>query len=171
MVSIRHNIFETNSSSTHSIAMVLSKNNYSLDYLKYLNDKLCEDNYLHIKFRDFHGKTEYIYGIKDKIAFLLMLDFNQFAGWVYDENQLNEEDRNNYLCYMYEDSSIFKLIEGLCIDKIPNCKGIMIDKIEGSIDHQTIESYNYGEEFLDSYDVNLEDFLFNDNYLILADHD
>lgn len=82
--------------------MLLSKNNYSLDYLKYLNEKLpTEDPCLHVKFRDFHGETEYIHGIKDKIVFLLMLDFNQFAGWAYEENQLNEEDRNDYLYYIY----------------------------------------------------------------------
>lgn len=161
MKTIRTNVFETNSSSTHSLAISVKPWEPSL----YLN----EDQKYHISFRDFEGKVEHITWISEKIAFLLQLSMQCKGYYYYTDSKIDPLDEEEEREELY-DLPLFKQIEMTLRLYNPKCQGLIVDDLRGHIDHQTSQEYHSGEEFLADFNMPLKDYLFG-NVILLADHD
>ena len=160
MKSIRCNTFETNSSSTHSLAISLEPLNNSI--------YLSQDSKYHVSFRDFEGKPEHITWVSEKIAFLLQLSM-QGRGYYYSDSEISLQDQEEEYEELY-DLPLFKQIEMTLRLHEPKCQGLIVDDLRGHIDHQTSSNYYNGENFLAEFNISLADYLFG-NIILLADHD
>ena len=148
MINIRRGVFETNSSSTHSIVMMKNP------------EAQFPDNW---------------YQLSEDGGLILFEDDLDF-GWGPDI--LN--DSFGRLCYAiasYGDKKekMDEICE-LCKKHIPGFKSFCFmndgygrrSQYHGSIDHQSVGTL---DGFLKSADVSLEDFIFNNRYLVIIDHD
>ena len=162
MRTVRHNTFETNSSSTHSL-VISSK-------FKQPEISLDEEGKYHIKFRDFEGDVEQITSLSDKIAFLLQLSM-QCLGYYYYSNArpLTPSEIEEEL-WDLTDLTLFKSIECAIKELNPSCSGLVVDDFRGHIDHQTALQYFSGEDFLNENCISLKDYL-QGNVMLVADHD
>ncbi len=161
MKTIRADVFETNSSSTHSLAISVKPLEPSL--------YLSEDSKYHISFRDFEGDTEQITWISEKIAFLLQLSMQCRGYYYYSDSEIDLLDREEEYEELY-DLPLFKQIETTLRLYNPECQGLVVDDLRGHIDHQTLLEYHSGEAFLADFNMSLADYLFG-NVILLADHD
>ena len=161
MFTIREGVFETNSSSSHSIA--LNPKRYSNYEAKFYMFKTDDSG--NVKVLSKLGEYGWGYDILDspdeKLSYILTMIV---CG--SDANTLQE---------IY-DSNEFKEVEE-CVIKNTEFDGIIIDNIDpnhiddGSyyIDHQSFYS-NY-KDFLNDYDLTLEEYLFNSRYSVIIDND
>ena len=153
MLQIRNGVFETNSSSSHSIVVTKGNaDNVNQDHGWHINDNgICK-----------------IYDSED-------LEFGRYPFDVL----YTWYDRMRYAIASYGDEEHFKEIENLCVQHIENLKQIVLPK-DYSSDSNEKETY-YGwvdhqssgllQHFLDKNNVTLEEFLFNDNYIVIIDGD
>ena len=171
MKSIRNSVFETNSSSTHSLTLVQksSKNIYTLS----------ENGYLEAGFDDYFSEFSYdVYStVEEKLRFLLTLlasfyyeykrneYFKQTGKWIYGQYTTQKELKS-----MEE----FKEIQRLVKKNIRGCKGLRFRKnsfdekgeVTGGIDtHHHQECHNL-KSYLQKNGVTLEQFLFSPNIVI-----
>lgn len=171
MKSIRKSVFETNSSSTHSLTLVQksSKNMYTLS----------ENGYLEAGFDDYFSECSYdVYStVEEKLRFLLTLlasfyyeykrneHFKQTGKWLYGQYTTQKELKS-----MEE----FKEIQKLVKKNIPNCKGLRFRKnsfnengeVAGGIDtHHHHECHNLNS-YLKKNGITLEQFLFSPHIVI-----
>jgi hypothetical protein len=161
MKKVRRSVFETNSSSTHSVS--IRKGDVRDSYLTVNPD----DNKVHVELGEY--------------------------GWGY-ESLRSQSERLSYLCTMLmmtEARSIkaiedifetdgFKQINNLIAEKC-NCDGIYLDDeiqikdwgidINGYIDHQSCEDYSNIQDFLNEYNTDIENFIFNDGVTVIIDND
>jgi hypothetical protein len=165
MKTIRNNVFETNSSSSHSLCIgassELSPSYLTIDHA---------DNCVHVEFGEFGWGYDKINDQYDKLAYLItmlvetegnkcksMLDLRNTKGF----NLINET------------------IKGHC-----NCDGIIIDSSispstwntnyvahDGYIDHQSYEDYHTLQDFLNDWEVTIEQFIFNYDLSLIIDND
>ena len=181
---IRNKVFETNSSSCHSLSINTNVTPYLSPHLKSAISKA--DNMLHIRFGEF--------------------------GWGYDE-YTNPYDKLQYALTMvletegrtaddFYETEGFKAINEL-IKNFLSCDGIAIDseitqktyyhhkwddknmeyiedrsrppytwlESDGYIDHQSHEDYDNLNDFLFDYSVSLFDFIFNPGIKLIIDND
>jgi len=166
---IRRHVFETNSSSTHSVC--ISKGDIGNSYL-FVDD---EDNKVHVSFGEFGWGYDTLTSQTEKLSYLCTMlmeteckkfenvdDIYQTIGF----NQIND-----------------------CIKEKCNCDGVVFDdEIEvrsyeyqgktytyldkdGYIDHQSCEGYANINDFLNDYGTNIESFIFNNNISVIIDND
>ncbi len=181
MKQIRNNIFETNSSSTHSVSLT----NMSSDILNFeqLDSYVDQaDHYIHIEFGEFGwGYDEYVDAYM-KLQYLLTM--------------IMELHRNELLTFDdFYNLDEFILVECIVTENVKDCKGICIandcfkrnsydsedkdgnpitkywNSFNGYIDHQSYEDYETLADFLDNWCVTLEDFIFNENVELIIDND
>ena len=173
MKQIRRNVFETNSSSTHSVCI-------SSNYNKYfdsnsLNAFIDYDNKVHVRFGEFGWEIEDYNSPYDKLQYIVTM--------------LVETEGNNVSCVddLFETDG-FKLINDAVADYC-HCDGIWIDENmemdsytwngnthyyiehEGYIDHQSCEDYNSVQDFLDYYDLDITQFIFDGDVIVHTDND
>lgn len=174
MKTIRHNVFETNSSSTHSVSV--SHKITSLYGSDCLNDYIDYfDNKVHVRFGEFGWEIESYALPYDKLQYVVTM--------------LVETEGNNITSVddLWETEG-FKLINDAVADYC-HCDGIWIDdnmklnsytwygekhyyiSHEGYIDHQSYEGYKSVQDFLDDYGVNITDFIFNLGVVVHTDND
>lgn len=162
MIAVRWGVFETNSSSTHSVAMYLWPKEYQKLYLH-------DDGKYHVKFRNFDGRCEHIQDLSDKIAFLLQLSMQGQGVYNYlDSSAEPSELEEDYEILL--DLPLYKEIQSALMQYDSACKGLVVDRLMGTIDHQTATEYYRGEDFLEDQRISLRDFLFG-NTVLIADHD
>ncbi len=163
MRSIRRGCFETNSSSTHAIAVSTKK--WSEWYRRI---SLASDDRLHIQFREFDGYEDPICtDLKEKIAFCLQFELHK-AGWFfYPGDLIPSEELEEFEECLYN-LPVYREIAGLLCKHEPKCQGLKVDRVTGIIDHQTLTSYFSINELLEDHNISLEDFLFGDTYLIMG---
>lgn len=178
---IRRGVFETNSSSTHTVTIV-GKDKYTYG----INEKDIPEIYTDFKVDPRYNKV--------------LVDFGEF-GWgpnAYNDPMIklsyaltmiaSTECMNISSSNLFFESKGFKDINDLIADKY-NCKGIFIDsdidirhygsdpnshpyiEIDGYIDHQSYEVYNSLDDFLSEYNLTLEDFIFNKNVVLIIKND
>ena len=151
MIQIRRNVFETNSSSSHSLIMM--KNDKPLPQFiepgYYVNDK---------------GEINFW---EDDLEFG-RAPFNMLVDWYHR------------LCYVFatyaDDKETREKVEAICYSRIIGLTNIKFPKNSwynnttyyGCIDHQ---SMGLLESFLKDNDISLEDFIFNDRYVVVIDGD
>lgn len=173
MRQIRKNVFETNSSSTHSVS-ISSKNGGYYDSTA-LNAFIEYDNKVHVKFGEFGWEIEDY-----------SLPYNKLQ---YIVTMLVETEGNDVSCVedLFETDG-FKLINDAVADYC-NCDGIWIDddmKLDsytwggkthyyidhnGYIDHQSYEDYKSVQDFLNDYHLDVTQFIFDNGVIVHTDND
>lgn len=167
---IRYGMWETNSSSCHSVCISKHK---LMNFAMPTPDP--SDNFLHVTFGEFgwevHEYNDPLTKLKYALTMVAMV-----------ENPKNEDE-------FYETEG-FKAIDEVVKNKL-NCNGVVVEddfaiqrwestrtgkyyeelEIDGYIDHQSCEDYNSLQDFLNDYDVTLEDFIFNSDVILKTDND
>lgn len=169
---IRNNVFETNSSSVHTL--VISSKNRGRCHLHVEND-----GYIHVKLTTYYGKDEKDYTTQlEKLTYIVTWMYvyygcnlkNLFDGWIW------KEFIKKFCGYVNED--VHRTPTGL---NEPKCVGIKIDKITNEInsaydflDHQSVPWGAYDSE---NCIINLSDtskiitFIFDKNLWLHTDCD
>jgi hypothetical protein len=144
---IRRNVFETNSSSTHSFSHGGAFNNIIVE----------DDGFVHTNLGEFGWEIRNYYDSEAKLAYILLVaaSFTDHSFW-YFENGFNEELKS------FKCTDLYKDIEDVVKDHM-NCDGIEINKnSEGYIDHQSLEYDSFNEWLYDTGASSIEDFIFGD---------
>ena len=166
MKSIRNNVFETNSSSTHSLTFV-SKGSK----IKY---KLSESGYLEAGFDDYILESTYecYTTVEEKLRFVLTL----LASFYYEykvKSHYQKTGKFGYVGYTtkkeLQSLDDYKEILRLVQEKIPNCKGLRFRKhsfdengvVLGSMDTHHLQDCHSLHEYLKKNNVTLEQLLFS----------
>ena len=158
MKQIRRNIFETNSSSSHSIVLTnndLDKSNS--EYFPYFETYLCNDGTYDISNYDLtFGRSPFdiLCTFSEKLNYAI-------ASFGKERFHELEELACKYL----------KGLDGKCCSgiKLPSCRwSSKEDKYYGEIDHQSIGIL---QNFLFKENISLEEFLTNSNYIVIIDGD
>lgn len=150
MIQIRKGVFETNSSSMHSITFSgkeLEENKMAIDY----------DGYIHATFGEFGWEVESYYDQGTKLSYLLTMamHLNDFYVWCCRSTEDAEREIEEFM--QTED---FKRISD-AVGEYAHCNGIIIDYGEGYIDHQSRE-YGCLDEFLYDCGTDIINFVFGD---------
>lgn len=146
-LNIRHDTFETNSSSVHSL--IIAK-----EGLESSNLPINNEGYIEAEYGEF-GKDGEIYDSQsDKLSYLLTQCY-YLGGWEY---QLHRETNYHFRC-----------VEDAICD-YTGAKGILIVGGEPDIDHQSHPEYEL--RFVNEYDEkSIQNFVFNKYIALLCDCD
>ena len=157
---IRDGVFETNSSSCHAVSFSKHK------IMNFALPTPNEDGYLHMDFGEFGWEERRYNDPITKLRYALTMIAMVHRGEFYNAEEFYELDD-------------FKMIDEVVKNKI-DCKGIIMEdsafnsdwyEIDGYIDHQSCEDYSCLQDFLNDYDVSLEDFIFNADVILITDND
>lgn len=153
-VKIRQNVFETNSSSTHSVC--ISKGSYEPS-----GNELDPswDNYIHTEIGEFGWEFRKYYDIDSKISYIVTMIYETELGDKFDfSNKVSVEEINTA---MLESPTFNELNE--YIKMTFHCDGLYVDNTDGYIDHQSsTDDYANAKEFLDDAGVDsVVEFVFN----------
>ena len=157
MRQVRNGVFETNSSSVHSISIC----NRELEQNKML---IADDGYIHIELGEFGWAIRNYSDQYSKLSYLITMavHLNDFYIWCCNQ----EERKLEIEAFMQTED--FKHISDE-ISKYAGCNGIIIDESEGYIDHQSIYS-NSLEAFLDLNNTDIIEFVFG-GVIVHTDND
>lgn len=184
MKQLRKNIFETNSSSTHSVT-INGKDKYEWDALSgYVDD---EDGKIHVELGEFGWGYDEYEDAYMKLSYLLTMILElRKATFGHTGIKTLEE---------YYNLDEFILVESIVVENTPGCKGIELKNADfnfnpyddpeidiknetqgyldhnGYIDHQSYEDYECLDDFLNSWDTSIEDFIFNESVQLIIDND
>ena len=180
----RNSIFETNSSSTHSVSIRGASNPPQYEYTlgAYIDPA---DHYIHIPFGEFGWGYDEYEDDYNKLQYLLTMIAETHKSNYYHPDYTSVDE-----FYNLDD---FILLESIVCEHIPGCKGICIaseitDKIyddvtdkegnpyhsidiNGYIDHQSYENYTCLADFLEDNEITIEEFLFNPYVQLIIDND
>lgn len=157
---IRKGIFESNSSSSHSLSISRMQN---YDYTS-LRQHIDLDGILHIYPKDFEWEiNEYSFPY-DKTQYALAM-INMTEGEGRGETDIYETEG-------------FQLLKSTIMENIPECTDVVVEVNDdpwsspfGHIDHQSCECYKSLQHFLNDYDVTLEEFIFSTGVILKTDND
>lgn len=152
MIKIRENVFETNSSSTHSVAVSSKDRGYSHEM------PVDENGTLYIQLGEYNWGPDILYTPYDKLCYVMSYLSQNYSSVEEFANDVDTGAINSVAeeidCYL----------KGNC-----GVSNIVIKKVDGGwgdglgyIDHQSVG-------FL--YDENLIDLIFNNSKIILIDND
>ena len=169
---IRQGLFETNSSSCHSITVI--KNG------KLTTDNvfpILSDNKVHAEFGEFGWGPDRYTDPYHKLQYALTMALETEIYYKIPHNVSNMRIKSKKDYYNCES---FKMINDL-IKKECHCDGVEIDsdieldgswlRYDGYIDHQSRENYNNLEEFLKDHEITLKDFIFDTSKVLIIDND
>lgn len=176
---IRSGLWETNSSSTHTVYFTSGDTQEDISELsKYIQD----DDYLHIELGEFEWEIKSYTDAYTKLQYALTMAF------VTECTEIVKDDKDTI---SFEETAGYKVINDLIASKL-HCSGIKIDSEiklrsyedydgsivmylecnDGDIDHQSsTDAYNSLQDFLDDYDISLETFVFDPNVVLHTDND
>ena len=160
MKQIRRGVFETNSSSTHSVTIDHSKG-LSTNYLY-----VSEDGYVHAEFGEFGWEVWNYTDQETRLSYLLTMArcLNGCNESCYDD-VTNEEDIKNFI-----ETRDFDRINEV-VAEYANCKGLWLDPSDGYIDHQSREDYRTLDDFLHEYNTDIKEFIFGAGVTLHTDND
>ena len=143
MKKIRKSVFETNSSSMHSLILNKSEEIKDISALK-----LDDDGYLHIELNDYSYLKKDLKELNEILSFVAsyMIEYGYYNGWSEKNNY--ERDPNP------EEMKKFKGIDILekIVKKYISTKGIIIEKITRG-HFPAAESFNISEEKMFNSDI------------------
>lgn len=158
---IRDCVFETNSSSMHSVSV---HGNRSINKY-YKLDKVIE-----IRLGEYGWSGDPLYDFPDKLPYaMLMVLYTEYPGFnPYDDDFVVDQEELKKL------NGYKTLLEA--IRKHDDCEAIAIKKKigfypYGYIDHQSYEDYSSLADFLKDWNVDAERFLFDDDVVVYIDND
>lgn len=166
MRKIRTGVFETNSSSSHSIA--LNTIPRSGRYNSVFGIEPDENGYIHAELGEFGWGYDVLYNTLDKLSYVLTIAISSMGDSIKSAEDF----------YQTED---FKMIQE-CV-KEHGVNGLIVDNVivvnkygdrtwteyGGYIDHQS--QFGSVQGFLDAYGITLEELIFTDKYNIIIDND
>lgn len=162
---IRYGMFETNSSSCHSVTV---KGKYNKDdYVLIAN----HSGVISVSLDEYGWDGDPCYDFDSKLAYAMSMvlhteypNFNHYdEDFVVDQEVL--EDLNGY-------KMLLNAIKERC-----KCNQIVIKRHNmdyypyGYIDHQSYEDYDSLQDFLDDWNVDVDRFLFDDGVVVHIDND
>jgi hypothetical protein len=165
MRQIRQCVFETNSSSTHSL-VVRGRGRPLSDFFLHIED----DGYVHTSFGEFGWGYDVLYGQDEKLSYLCTM------AACADSSMASNDD-------FYKNPE-FQAINDVIKEKC-GCRGLIIDTLitkkvskdgvtswtvfDGYVDHQS--AYGSLQAFLDDYGVTIEQVIFSPAVEIIIDND
>ncbi len=161
MKQIRHSVFETNSSSTHSVS--IHRNSNKIEQNKMV---VCDDGYIHATLGKFGWEEEDYDSQESKLSYLLTMAVHKNGLCAY--NITDEEDQE--AIDSLQKTEDFKRISAEVANHA-GCKGVVVDYSSGYIDHQSHEDYRSMDDFLDNYGVSILEFIFGSDVVIHTDND
>lgn len=169
MKKIRRNVFETNSSSSHSVTIY--KDRDSVTWHKSLDLDMNWDDRYEISFGEFGWGPDTYCLPNNKLSYLVTM-IAMTSGeypWCCNESELKEiiERVENHEDFLELSESISSYLRS----NGDYCKGLSIKVEEGYIDHQSYEYYSNLQDFLDDYGVSAEEFVFNPAIVLEIDND
>lgn len=158
MIKIREQVFETNSSSAHSVYVRWSDN----AVFEYDSIMSCVDKYLNELEIELGCFGWDIYSYSDaytKLQYALTMVYETEVPFIEGKDQSAFYETDGY-------NEILSLIHDKC-----GVNKISIKSFDGYIDHQSYEDYNSLNDFLNDYGVTLEEFIFCPNVILHTDND
>ena len=156
MLKIRQSVFETNSSSTHSL--VISKKDRGYDY----DGLIIADGILYISFGEYGWGPAILKYPHEKLSYLIT-DRNNIS---YDWQ--NPPSKKEFEYMLSQDSSIQEIIEVVksCCPEVKEVKYKFGDRYNplGYVDHQS-QGTSYES------DLSIEDIIFSNKVIIMIDND
>lgn len=168
MLQIRREVFETNSSSTHSVS--IKTGGIIAVCESYLN--VSDDGYIHVELGDFGWEVESYYEQDVRLSYLLTMAYEKN----YDSYSMIEYDDRDYARKRVErfmSTNDFNEISEM-VAKHASCRGVIIDvngREEGYIDHQSHEDYRTYKDFLREYRLSAKEFVFGEGVVLHTDND
>lgn len=159
MKQIRHSVFETNSSSTHSITIAhgkIANNNIPVDRDGFIHTELGEFGWEVWDYKDQAGRLSYL-------VTMLAVKSDVETYWYKDRSAQDIVEE------VMETREFEKLSDE--IGRHARCKGVVIDPSEGYIDHQSHEDYRSFQDFLDECGTNVVEFVFGRGNIVHTDND
>ena len=162
MKQVRRSVFETNSSSTHSITITHGKivNN---------NIRVDRDGYIHTELGEFGWEVWDYKGQAERLSYLvtMLAVKSDVTLWCYEDDESRTEKD------IVEDIMKTHEFEKLSdeIGRHARCSGVIIDPSDGYIDHQSHEDYRDFQDFLDQYNTNVVEFVFGRGNVVHTDND
>lgn len=162
MKQVRRSVFETNSSSTHSITIThgkIANNNIRVD----------RDGYIHTELGEFGWEIWDYKGQAERLSYLvtMLAVKSDVTLWCYEDDESRTEKD------IVEDIMKTHEFEKLSdeIGRHARCSGVIIDPSDGYIDHQSHEDYRDFQDFLDQYNTNVVEFVFGRGNVVHTDND
>ena len=160
---IRNGIWETNSSSMHTVTV---RGKYNKPSFFYSGDTISvwlgEYGWSGYPLDDFIEKLKYA------LSMVLHTEYPEFNHW--KEEFVVDQD-------ILEELNGYKLLVNAIREYNKDFKRIIIKRKDGAyypygyIDHQSCEDYHSLQEFLDDWNVDAERFLFDENVVVYIDND
>ena len=156
MIKMRKNVFETNSSSEHSISFAKPEKNYVLH-----DNLFIRDGVLEIELGQFGWGIDWYNDPYTKLQYALTMVYSGETPYTDDGTW----DKSKEAFYKTDGfNEIFNLLH-----KKYDIEEIKIKSFDGYIDHNSC--YGSLDDFLNDYNVTLEDFIFNPNVILNIDND
>ena len=170
MLQIRREVFETNSSSTHSVSIQTGGEKHIA-----LEDShliVSADGYVHVELGQYGWEVESYYDQIDRLSYLLTMAYETN----YDCYSMVRYDDKEYVSkrikrFMSADD--FNEISER-VAKHASCRGVQIDTNsyeEAYIDHQSYEDYSDYRDFLRDYKLTAREFVFGKGVVVHTDND
>ena len=154
MIQIRKNVFETNSSSCHSVS--ISKEVETNNNLQVIDGAVfCQADEFGWEIVDYNDA-------QTKLDYLITMSAATTVGTSY----YNSEDD----CQLIEDfieTDEFKDIQE-CVREVTGCENLIVNSLDGYIDHQSLYTSMYS--FLSENNLTIEQFIFG-NVILHTDND
>lgn len=173
MKKIRNNVFETNSSSTHSLSIKLGES------LENFNIPLNNIGVIEANFGEYGWGYDILDTQEAKLSYLLTMVAMTELGSDIIKTKISARDRfintdgfqklNNFAkqhCNGISDSICSQLAK----DAWHQNSGFKLE-IDGYIDHQSCEDYNSLQDFLDDYNISIDEIILNPTAHIIIDND
>lgn len=149
MIQIRNSVFETNSSSSHSISILKEDRVLTADEIK--SEFYCNNNNrIHLWNMNFGRRFDLLASFRDKLEYVI-------ASYGDEEDIVDR---------------MTELLQNLVPEFKENNVRLKVDKDDyygyGSVDHQSMNVLN---NFLTEHDLSIEDFLTHTRYIVWIDGD
>lgn len=158
MFQIRRNVFETNSSSTHSVSCTpggkLAKSELEID----------SDGFIHTELGEYGWEVEDYSRQADRLSYLVTM-LAEMCGhhcWCMSQEELEREIRE-----LNESIELKDISEEIAA--YTGARGIIVDVSEGYIDHQSVE-FSIMSDYLDDCGTDVLGFVFGDT-VVHTDND
>lgn len=159
MKQIRRSVFETNSSSTHSVT--IRHKGLAQNIMK-----VHSDGFIHTELGEFGWEVVNYRDQEDRLSYLvtMLAEKNGVNTWWKDDRSLKD------LVKELMKTPDFKRVSEEVGDHA-NCRGVIIDPSQGYIDHQSHEDYSTLQDFLDDYKTDIVEFVFGRGNVVHTDND
>lgn len=156
MRQVRNNVFETNSSSTHSISISrrgsLEKSNLMIEY----------DGYIHTHLGEYGWEVRNYYTQADRLLYLVTMAWEK-------SDYCNEDDLRSAIDRFMETPEFREISDK--VGKYAECSGVLLEYEDGYIDHQSHEDYGSLNDFLGQNEIDLVEFIFRSGVIVHTDND